>query len=30
VLRWPMIPVVVCLAPVSIGLGLLSRGGRNA
>lgn len=29
VLRWPMIPVVLCLAPVSIGLALLDgRGGR--
>jgi chromate transporter len=25
VLRWPMIPVVLCLAPVSIGLALLDR-----
>jgi chromate transporter len=25
VLRWPMIPVVLCLAPVSIGLALLER-----
>jgi chromate transporter len=30
VLRWPMIPVVLCLAPVSIGLALLTRRGRNA
>jgi chromate transporter len=30
VLRWPMIPVVLCLAPVSIGLALLSRRARNA
>ena len=30
VLRWPMIPVVLCLAPVSIGLALLDRRGRNA
>jgi chromate transporter len=27
VLRWPMIPVVLCLAPVSIGLALLDRRG---
>ena len=25
VLRWPMIPVVLCLAPVSIGLALLAK-----
>jgi len=25
VLRWPMIPVVLCLAPISIGLALLAR-----
>lgn len=30
VLRWPMIPVVLCLAPVSIGLGLLDGHGGNA
>ena len=30
VLRWPLIPVVLCLAPVSIGLGLLHRSRRNA
>lgn len=30
VLRWPMIPVVLCLAPVSIGLALLARGGGSA
>lgn len=30
VLRWPMIPVVLCLAPVSIGLALVTRYGRNA
>jgi chromate transporter len=30
VLRWPMIPVVLCLAPVSIGLALATRSGRNA
>jgi len=30
VLRWPMIPVVFCLAPVSIGLALVTRYGRNA
>jgi chromate transporter len=30
VLRWPMIPVVLCLAPISIGLALLDRRGRDA
>ena len=30
VLRWPMIPVVLCLAPVSIGLALLDRRGGHA
>ena len=30
VLRWPMIPVVLCIAPVSICLALLARRGRNA
>jgi chromate transporter len=30
VLRWPMIPVVFCLAPVSIGLALIDRRGRHA
>jgi chromate transporter len=30
VLRWPMIPVVLCLAPISVGLALLNRRGRNA
>ena len=30
VLRWPMIPVVLCLAPVSICIALLDRHGRNA
>jgi chromate transporter len=30
VLRWPMIPVVLCLGPISIGLSLLTRYGRNA
>jgi chromate transporter len=30
VLRWPMIPVVLCLAPISIGLALLGRSARNA
>jgi len=30
VLRWPMIPVVLCLAPISIGLALLARRGANA
>jgi chromate transporter len=29
VLRWPMIPVVLCLAPISIVLALLNRRGRN-
>ena len=30
VLRWPMIPVVLCLAPVSIALALIERRARNA
>lgn len=30
VLRWPLIPVVLCIAPVSIGLGLLTRRRGNA
>jgi chromate transporter len=30
VLRWPMIPVVCCLAPVSIGLALVDRRGHHA
>jgi chromate transporter len=30
VLRWPMIPVVFGLAPISIGLALVTRRGRNA
>ena len=30
VLRWPMMPVVFCLAPVSIGLALFRRRGRHA
>jgi hypothetical protein len=30
VLRWPMIPVVLCLAPVSIGCALLDRQRRHA
>jgi chromate transporter len=30
VLRWPMIPVVLCLAPVSIGLALFDRRGGHA
>jgi chromate transporter len=30
VLRWPMVPVVLCLAPISIGLALLTGRGRNA
>jgi chromate transporter len=29
VLRWPMIPVVLCLAPVSVGLALVQRPGRR-
>ena len=29
VLRWPMIPVVLCLAPVSIGLARFDGPGRN-
>ena len=29
VLRWPMIPVVLCLAPISIGLAAVTRPGRN-
>src|SRR5215831_3150245 len=29
VLRWPMIPVVLCLAPVSVGLALVNRRGRH-
>jgi chromate transporter len=29
-LRWPMIPVVLCLAPVSIGLALFDRRGARA
>jgi len=28
VLRWPMIPVVLCLAPISVGLALTNRGAR--
>jgi len=30
VLRWPMLPVILCLAPVSIGLALARGRGRNA
>jgi chromate transporter len=30
VLRWPMIPVVLCLAPISIALALLARRRTNA
>jgi len=30
ILRWPMIPVVLGLAPISIGLALISRRGRHA
>jgi hypothetical protein len=29
-LRWPMIPVVLCLVPVSIGLALIERRARHA
>jgi chromate transporter len=29
VLRWPMVPVVLCLAPVSVGLALVQRPGRG-
>jgi chromate transporter len=29
VLRWPMIPVVLCLAPIGIGLALVNRRGRS-
>jgi chromate transporter len=28
VMRWPMVPVILCLAPVSIGLALVRRPGR--
>jgi hypothetical protein len=28
VLRWPMLPVILCLAPLSIGLALMQRGRR--
>jgi chromate transporter len=30
VLRWPMIPVVLCLAPISVGIALLDRRARSA
>ena len=30
VLRWPMIPVVACLAPISIALAVFDRSARNA
>jgi chromate transporter len=30
VLRWPMVPVVLCLVPISIGLALLTRHSANA
>jgi len=30
VLRWPMIPVVLCLAPISVGLALLARRSSSA
>jgi chromate transporter len=29
VLRWPMLPVILCLAPVGIGLALVQRPGRG-
>jgi hypothetical protein len=29
VLRWPMVPVVLCLAPVSVGLALVQRPGHG-
>jgi hypothetical protein len=29
VLRWPMLPVIFCLAPVGIGLAFLQRPGRS-
>jgi chromate transporter len=29
VLRWPMVPVVLCLAPVSVGLALVQRSGHG-
>jgi hypothetical protein len=29
VLRWPMLPVILCLAPVGIGLALARRPGRG-
>lgn len=29
VLRWPMLPVIACLAPVGIGLALVQRPGRG-
>ena len=30
ILRWPMVPVVLCLTPVSIALALRSKGDRHA
>ena len=30
VLRWPMVPVVLCLAPVSVAVAMRSQGGINA
>lgn len=30
VLRWPMVPVILCLTPVSIGLALVKRRARGA
>ena len=30
VLRWPMIPVILCLAPISVGLALLARRSADA
>jgi chromate transporter len=29
VLRWPMLPVIACLAPIGIGLALAQRRGRG-
>jgi chromate transporter len=29
VLRWPMLPVILCLAPIGIGLALVQRPGRG-
>jgi chromate transporter len=30
ILRWPMIPIVLCLAPISIGIALVDRRGGHA